>query len=426
MKRIFLTTLALLLGFLTEAQLPSNARLIAGTPDYFNFTGEWMNNNYYVIDILKPQGDSLVPVMKLCDSLDYVWGIYHYSYCSRIVAVVLPKSNAYEMFPGNPKYGKLITINTKDSDTTINILPQTKTIKGEKYMLSLRIYPVTYTDSLRYYITYLNRKAIFFYFLTPETGKMQMATQNVFPNHFCTGGYSTCIYFQKNSDEDYLYFNIDKKDNKVHFYALNFTFVPIDQKYLQNLYYGYVSVNNPRVMVVSFADKDKNLTTIVQDKETHNWRELKIDNFWVDMYFQNYGDWLTCGAGSPVLTSEKYIGQDQWRDTVFGTDNSETPYSPSIMEIMYENCGRVGPPRVRFYRNVTLYLYHIPTGKLISWHTGQVDSEILNVRKDTVYYRVYDAIYAAPIIDGERLGTPKLLIRHKYIPAVHWMYFEGE
>jgi hypothetical protein len=58
---------------------------------------------------------------------------------------------------------------------------------------------------------------------------------------------------------------------------------------------------------------------------------------------------------------------------------------------------------------------------------GQGDSEILLVQDETVYYRVFDAIYKAAIIDGKSLGEPELLVKDgQIVPQIHWAFLKKE
>jgi hypothetical protein len=75
------------------------------------------------------------------------------------------------------------------------------------------------------------------------------------------------------------------------------------------------------------------------------------------------------------------------------------------------------------YRPGILYLFNTDTEKYIEWSTGQGDSEILLVQDETVYYRVFDKIYKAAIVDGEKLGRPALLAKDsRVVPSIHWAF----
>jgi hypothetical protein len=80
-----------------------------------------------------------------------------------------------------------------------------------------------------------------------------------------------------------------------------------------------------------------------------------------------------------------------------------------------------------FYCPGILYLFNTDTEAYIEWHTGQGDSEILLVQDEMVYYRVFDAIYKAAIIDGKSLGEPDLLVKDgQIVPQIHWAFLKKE
>ena len=82
-----------------------------------------------------------------------------------------------------------------------------------------------------------------------------------------------------------------------------------------------------------------------------------------------------------------------------------------------------GRAKMKFeYHTGRLYLYHIQTEAYIEWDTKQGDSEILLVEAEIVYYRVSDAIYKCPIVDGKSLGEPELIIKEDKVADIHWMF----
>jgi hypothetical protein len=58
---------------------------------------------------------------------------------------------------------------------------------------------------------------------------------------------------------------------------------------------------------------------------------------------------------------------------------------------------------------------------MITWQTGQGDSEILLVRGNSVIYRVNDILYSARI-EGTTLGSPQLLAQDEAVPDMHWAF----
>jgi len=77
-----------------------------------------------------------------------------------------------------------------------------------------------------------------------------------------------------------------------------------------------------------------------------------------------------------------------------------------------------------------LYLYNMNTQKYIEWDAlengeHQGDSEILLVQDETVYYRINDKIYKAPIINGEKLGESEILVQDEKVPDIHWAFISS-
>jgi len=94
------------------------------------------------------------------------------------------------------------------------------------------------------------------------------------------------------------------------------------------------------------------------------------------------------------------------------------------------------PPSMRFkelliYPYGILFLYNHKTGAYIEWDAlengeHQGDSEIILVQDDTVYYRINNKIYKAPIVNGEKLGEPELLVTDSRVPDIHWAFIAVE
>ena len=76
----------------------------------------------------------------------------------------------------------------------------------------------------------------------------------------------------------------------------------------------------------------------------------------------------------------------------------------------------------RAYYPGVLFLYNSQTGKYIEYNTNQGDSQGLMIYNDNFYFRVNDTIYSIPIIEGERLGVPKMIIKHPLIVDFHWAF----
>jgi hypothetical protein len=85
----------------------------------------------------------------------------------------------------------------------------------------------------------------------------------------------------------------------------------------------------------------------------------------------------------------------------------------------------------KVYPEGRLFIYNIHTGKYIEWEAiengiRQADSEVLYIEGEEVYYRINDKIYKSKIINGEKIGTPELLVQDRRITEVHWLFLAEE
>jgi len=69
-----------------------------------------------------------------------------------------------------------------------------------------------------------------------------------------------------------------------------------------------------------------------------------------------------------------------------------------------------------------LWLYHVPSKRLIFEETGQGDTEVLLVEDARVLYRCAQTLYAARI-EGTRLVGRRRLIERDFIRDVHWVFY---
>jgi len=85
----------------------------------------------------------------------------------------------------------------------------------------------------------------------------------------------------------------------------------------------------------------------------------------------------------------------------------------------------------KVYPEGRLFIYNMHTGKYIEWEAiengiRQADSEVLYIEGEEVYYRINDKIYKSKIINGEKIGTPELLVQDRRITEVHWLFLAEE
>lgn len=158
---------------------------------------------------------------------------------------------------------------------------------------------------------------------------------------------------------------------------------------------------------------------LIYDKEKKEWSSKDFKGS--DPTLRAYGDWF---AGAVV---------DDIRDIPENIKGG--PISGEKYWIK-EKTEWGDPPGMRFkdlliYPYGVLFLYNHKTGAYIEWDAmengeHQGDSEIILVQDNTVYYRINDKIYKAPIVNGEKLGEPELLVTDPRVPYIHWAFIATE
>ena len=204
--------------------------------------------------------------------------------------------------------------------------------------------------------------------------------------------------------------------------------VTLPEKYwIDKKTYTHIRVNDEfKALVVlkevhPTADQDYgSFHAALYSKDKDVWRDIELKGNWPRV--MTYGQWL---AG---LVQDSNDSETKFYINKIGPGQAErdSVYMRFIMQltINYEgltydfDAGIYG-----FYHPGILFLYNTETDKYIEWETQQGDSEILLVEDETVYYRVFNAIYKAPIVNGEELGTPELLVRDdEVVPFIHWAF----
>ena len=140
----------------------------------------------------------------------------------------------------------------------------------------------------------------------------------------------------------------------------------------------------------------------IYDKSTDEWHTAYFPGDF-SKSLRAFGEWL---AGAETYQREEVSpGKENRRqirtDTGFAADS------------------RLGIARI--YCPGNLFLYNIQTKKLRRIETGQGDSEILLTDGKTVYYRINNALYSAPI-EEDGIGSPKLLAREEIVRDIHWAF----
>ncbi|NDV45663.1 hypothetical protein D0T49_01180 [Paludibacter sp. 221] len=182
--------------------------------------------------------------------------------------------------------------------------------------------------------------------------------------------------------------------------------------------YRVILVNDEQKMILSIKsvnpiaqDAYGTFQVVLYNKLKKEWKDIELKGN--SPFIMTYGNWL---AG---------LVQDgrEWDEHFF---NQKTSPGKQVRDSLYmENSFDEQAENYGFYRPGILYLLNTETGNYIEWETKQGDSEILLVQNESVYFRIFDSIYKASIIDGKKLGNAELLIKdNEIIPYVHWAFIK--
>lgn len=170
-----------------------------------------------------------------------------------------------------------------------------------------------------------------------------------------------------------------------------------------------VIINNKDYFASLVLNKDRDKSLVIYDKNREEWQcineykardRIMIWQGWLyGMELNNKRDW------------------DLWNDC-------EQKY-----DFEYGRCPKRNFEEFNDYfsRTGILFIYNIKEKKYIKWDTKDHDSEILNINKGVIYYRVFDEIYSIELDSIENIikwDTKKTIIKdRKRVPNIHWMFF---
>lgn len=424
MKRSLIFLIFILISSLTIGQTPgTHLKFVAGYPNFKFEPSEW--DEVYNSAILRLEGDSLIEDIVLCDSMHFLYFLRYYYDYNNLTALVAQKANKYS--PIAIKRYQLISVNTRTLDTAVMEVPALISEYGEQYKFFNQKLNVVYKNMhLNYAIKYVNfdipaqsfKPDILYMLFDPIKQQLELSTSAYYRDMIANGSNSGA-YLDNNVD--ILTLQSDTVNNLLRIpSSLKVDSVyplVLPEKFKVPIFGGRIIINNPHVLVAYFYEySDSVLTYRVLNKKKKEWSKLSMGTVKNGkLLMNNFDDWLVgCNrvkAGGYTSNGNiKYPGQEVWKQ-------EGTRYGPSLFTILdkYE----------QFYAEGFLYLYNINTQKYVEWNTGQADSEVLLVKDEFVYYRKYDAIYKALIVNGEKLGEPELLVKDDRVPDIHWAFISG-
>lgn len=224
----------------------------------------------------------------------------------------------------------------------------------------------------------------------------------------------------------------------------------IERSDYQNIYTEPTN-GNIRIPVVRNIDERPNFPLVLPDSLQLRKKEMLniiINNKNQFVLYSNSSEYVNNQIGSSTLLIYDYDKKDWYMHQIKGNYPSINSYGRWLAGVVYDytgesyNTNKESPGKetrsklnsknpfnaderfsyFHIYSPSILYLFNTYTQKYIEWNTGQGDCEILLVENDIVYYRINDEIYKFPILKGEKLGNPELLIKDPQVLDIHWAF----
>ncbi len=188
---------------------------------------------------------------------------------------------------------------------------------------------------------------------------------------------------------------------------------------------GWIIVNNSRVLVVSIGpDSTGNPRFFAFRKRDKTWHLVPVRSDWysrlrgfdnlVAVVEERIKKTMAAQRGRNMIErglkdepGDESAGRKEWR--------KEPSATGPDMEIEFTHAAAVYPGR--------LQLFDVETKRLFTMNTNQADSEILLVENKTVYYRISDRLYSAPVT-GAAIGRGRLLAKADLIRDADWAFIK--
>lgn len=428
MKKIFFVVV-FIASVVCQAQDISNYRFVAGHPntDYdFDYDPEYVN----VSGILKVVGDSLIEETALSDSTHILFYIRQYPEYDKLYAFSCERDkNSHQQLSATAA-SKLYVVDTKKNEIRVIDVPYSIKENGEDFYLSITTTQFIDIDSTLYMCFHgicdeikesKSQSGVLFYLLNTTNGKLEKVEPEIYRNVIVN---NERLLFRRVSDGMVL--KGDTILNALRIATPKYYGNPI---FTDNLPPGIkinpktaawagggLILNTKEIMVLYFYEEEKGEDMI-------NMRKLHVLN-------KLSGEWSSFYINSNRVLIEYHNGYILGHLRV-DTSKGSLPFNNAYWTKPMTKYGPHYAPTWNYksewqqlapYSEGCLFIYHVDTQSMIQWNTGHGDSEILMLKDECVYYRVYDKIYKAPIINHKALGEPELIIQNTLIGDVHWMF----
>ncbi len=406
----------------------STVKFVAGFPDYVYrpiYQGE-----IYTSAILKLEGDSLIEDIVLSDSLQYLYFLRCYPK-KYVICFVGNKQNKFDLV--DFKYYSIILFDIKKNIKRNILIPNEYFYKGIIYKLNTQDFSsILNEDSIEFLLTYYNLELpknsndsrIKYCLFNPITGDLKEVTPKYYRNVTFDGN----SFILKNNNEGLLLLG-DIKNNTLtipadkHFYnELNYIDkLPDDVEIKSNYYAGKVLINNEQIQVLYLYEKEhypiwNKLKLRVLDKANKTWSYFFIETSIISI--KSFDKWIV----GNTMVKDAYKNEKNNHIVFINNDwiKEKTIYGPSYASLFDAD------ESYKFYSKGNLFLYNIYSKNTFNIETSSGNSEILLIQDEIIYYRVKNKIYKAPIINGEKLGEPELLVTDPRVPDIHWAFIAKE
>ena len=408
-------------------------RFVAGypDPDYdYDYDPHYVN----VSGILRMDGDSLIEETALSDSAHILIFIRQYPEYDKLFAFSSER-DGNSQFCSKTAASKLYVIDTKTLEKHIIDVPYSIRENDNNYRLSIATTQFINIESVLYMCFHgicknkkesENQTGVLFYLLNTTNGKFEKVEPEIYRNVIVNNGR---LLFSRVSDGMVL-----KGDT-----VLNALRIATPQYYGNPIFTdnlppgikinpktaewagGGLCLNTDDIMVLYFYEKETDELGMyvrklrIWNKNKNEWGSMIINSD--DIEFEYHNGYImgnfNVSTDDPKILARK--NEDYWTKPM-------TKYGPYYAPGWnYKSEWQTQAP----YSEGDLFLYHVDSQNMIQWNTGHGDSEILMLKDETVYYRVYDKIFKAPIINHKELGKPELVIQNTLVGDVHWMFQIG-
>lgn len=409
-----------------------NLRFVAGHPntDYdFDYDPEYVN----VSGILKIVDDSLVEETALSDSTHILFYIRQYPEYDKLFAFSCERDKKFHQQLSATAASKLYVVDTKTLEKKVFDIPFSLKENEVEYEVAPTGTQFVLLDSTLFMcFECMNyelpkggeKKRLVYYSLNTVNGKFEKVEPEIYRNVIVN---NERLLFRRVSDG--MVMKGDTVLNALRIATPEYYGNPI---FTDNLPPGIkvnpktaawagggLILNTKEIMVLYFYEEEKGEDMI-------NMRKLHVLD-------KMSGEWSSFSINSNRVLIEYHNGYILGHLRV-DTNKGLLPFNSAYWTKPMTKYGPYYAPGWNYksewqqlapYSEGCLFIYHVDTQSMIQWNTGHGDSEILMLKDECVYYRVYDKIYKASIINHKALGEPELIIQNTLIGDVHWMFQIG-